>query len=640
MLERNSGLIRPDARQDRATGDDGGFSRSELLAFARRYAGVIFGCMLASLMLAWLNVASQEPTFTAKTQILIDPRTPEVLTTEGGRVETSLDTAEVESQITLLRSELIATMVIDELDLTNDPEFQGHKPSRVDMLVNAVADILLTSGVFDASRVINWRDRTIHGTETAPPDAQTATPISEGVEPPVDPRRVALSIFQSRLGVGRVSVSYVIEIAFSSRDSARAAQIANATADAYLREQVLSKIAVIQQGNAWLEERLNELRRKLNLATQAAQSFRAHHDFGIPEADPPDLATITSPEQPDAAAQEKPTLEELEATADTYRKLYGSVLEAFTSSVQYQSFPYSSIRVITPAAEPFEKSRPNTKINLAFGGLLGLLLGLGVALGRESLDNSVRSARQIRAELGVDCIAEIPRMSGWMRDRRRLANGRLDPASRFVQAIRRLKTAVRVNARAKGPVAVGLTSALRGEGKSVTALALGLACEQAGHRTLVVDCDPHDAGISAAYPHLPEADAGGGGLPGGAAVPLRHKGWFDLLSARSATGPGAAAQTDTPARTWKEISQDYDVLIVDLPPIESAIDVLPRSPALDFVMILAEWGTTPLEAVGEAVRISGALGAPLLGVVLTKTRRSGGRPTQSRARRGAGHPIR
>lgn len=625
MLERKSNLIRPDLRQERlaVAADDGGVSRGELFAFARRHAWVIFGCMLASLLLSWLNVASQEPTFTARAQILIDPRTPEVLNTEGRSVETSLDTAEVESQTTLLRSELIATMVIDALDLTNDPEFQGQKPSRLDMLVNSVAELLLKSGLVDPSQVYNWRDRNLRRAEAEPQDK--ATPIVGAAETPIDPRRLALAIFQSKLGVSRVSVSYVIEIAFSSRDSARAAQIANATADAYLREQVLSKIAAIQQGNAWLEERLNELRRKLNMATQAAQTFRAHHDFGIPEAAPADVATITSLDPAGGEVKEEATLEELEATADTYRKLYGSVLEAYTASVQYQSFPYSAIRVITPAAEPFEKSRPNTKISLAFGGLVGLLLGLGAAFARESLDGSIRSPRQIRADLGVDCIAEIPRMSGWSRERRLLAAGELDPGSRFVAALTRLKTAVRVNARGGGPVAVGLTSALRGEGKSVTALGLGLACVQAGYRTLVVDCDPHPASLSAAYPHLSAGQEGETGKP------LRHDGWFDLMPA------GQAGMTE---RGWKSLEQPYDVVIVDLPPIERAIDTLPGAPGLDFVMILAAWGETPLEAVGEAVRISGALGAPLLGVVLTRTPRSRARPGRSADKKAADHPIR
>ena len=202
------------------------------------------------------------------------------------------------------------------------------------------------------------------------------------------PKRIALAIFQSKLAVNRVSVSYESrQISFNSRDPEKAAQIANATADAYVREQLLSKIAAMEQGNEWLEARLNELRHKLNAATQAAQAFRARHDYSIPDGAPTDTATITG--ETGASEPEAPTLEELEATADTYRNLYGSVLEAFTSSMQHKSYPYSLVRVITPASAPFSKTSPRTKVTLVFGALAGLLLGVGFAIARQSLDGSI-----------------------------------------------------------------------------------------------------------------------------------------------------------------------------------------------------------------------------------------------------------
>ena len=305
MLERNPNLVRPDLRQDRpaAVADDGGVSRAELMAFARRHILAIVACMGLGIVFAGLYVASQQPTFTAYTQILIDLKAPALLDTKGSEVETSLDTAEVESQMTVLRSEMIATMVIDELGLVDDPEFQDRKPSRLEMLVATAADLALDSGLFEPETVEEWRASILEriakkeaGAEgevvaagadaAAPPAADTVGDPDAAAE--ANARRVTLAIFQSKLGVNRVSVSYVIEISFNSRDPEKAAQIANATADAYVREQLLSKIAAMEQGNEWLEARLNELRRKLNAATQAAQAFRARHDYSIPEGAPTD----------------------------------------------------------------------------------------------------------------------------------------------------------------------------------------------------------------------------------------------------------------------------------------------------------------------------------------------------------------
>ena len=116
MLERAPNQGRPDLRHERpaAIADDGIIDRAELVAFIRRHSLAIVACMGLGIVAAGLFVASQEPTYTAYTQI-DDLKAPTLLDTQGREVETSLDTAEVESQMTVLRSEMIATMVIDEL---------------------------------------------------------------------------------------------------------------------------------------------------------------------------------------------------------------------------------------------------------------------------------------------------------------------------------------------------------------------------------------------------------------------------------------------------------------------------------------------------------------------------------------------
>ena len=121
--------------------------------------------------------------------------------------------------------------------------------------------------------------------------------------------------------------------------------------------------------------------------------------------------------------------------------------------------------------------------------------------------------------------------------------------------------------------------------------------------------------------------------------PVQRERWFDLLPARFGHNPGEWARTSALSGSWRDLQPAYEVVIVDLPPIEQAIDVLPALPALDFLIILAEWGSTPIDVVAEAIRMADAFGTPLLGVVLTKVRR-GGQHRRSMANRGGGHPIR
>ena len=662
MLERSPNLVRSYG-SDRAmqVADDGGISRAELMAFALRHFLPIVACMCFAIVLAGLFVASQSPSYTARTQILIDLKAPTLLDTQGREVQTSLDTAEVESQMTVLRSEMIAGMVIDKLGLVDDPEFQGQKPSRLSMLMAKATDLAHAVGLFKPEPAGGeglgdpMFTPTVSGAgdEAVPPEADSAATEPDAAVPDgasgddaaSDPsaianaRRVPLAIFESKLGVNRVSVSYVIEISFNSRDPEKAARIANATAEAYVNEQLLSKIAAMDQGNSWLEARLNELRRKLNAATQAAQAFRARHDYSIADDASIDPSTIIG--ETGADASEAPTLEELEATADTYRKLYGSVLEAFTSSMQQKSYPYSLVRVITPASAPFNKSSPRTKVTLVFGALAGLLLGVGIAVTRQSLDTSIRDARQIRSDLGSDCLVEVPRIRSKADLVRSLTHVAINPRSRFADAVGRLKTAIRTSAKADGCIAVGITSTLRGEGKSVLASNLGLASVGAGYRTLVVDGDPWRSTLSKSLRLPSQTDALAQPVRPdlGPDSPVRPDQWFDLVPARFGLRPGERARTAALTRSWRDYHPAYDVVIVDLPPIEQAVDVMPALPALDFLIVVAEWGSTPISAVADAIRMADTIGTPALGVVLNKVGR-GGMRLGSKANRVSGYQIR
>ena len=99
-------------------------------------------------------------------------------------------------------------------------------------------------------------------------------------------------------------------------------------------------------------------------------------------------------------------------TAETYRRMYESFLQAYASSVSQQSYPVADARVITAATRPLAPSGPRSKLVLAIGLIAGLMCGIGVAFLRHTLDRSVRSPRQVREDLGLECIGELPAVSG------------------------------------------------------------------------------------------------------------------------------------------------------------------------------------------------------------------------------------
>jgi uncharacterized protein involved in exopolysaccharide biosynthesis len=289
-------------------------SLGEILAFVERYRWTMAIPVLFAIAVAGLYVLSAAPIFTARSQLLIDPKTP-ILREQTGEVNFSLDAAQVESHMAVLRSEKIALAVITKLGLQEDPEFKrGH---------NILRDFFLSG----------HREDSAYSKE-----------------------RYAIAAFAKWLSVHRVGLSYAIEISFSSTNPERAAQIVNAVTEAYVRDQLDSKSEAARQGSKWLEERIAGFRSQMNLATKKVQAFKAKHDYRIPDV-------VRDQNQGIAGAEE--TLEELEATAETYRKIFESFLQAYTTSVLRQSYPVSDARVITSATPPLGKSHPRTTLIFA-----------------------------------------------------------------------------------------------------------------------------------------------------------------------------------------------------------------------------------------------------------------------------------
>ncbi|MFE0018024.1 GumC family protein [Mesorhizobium sp. NPDC059054] len=559
---------------------------SDITGFLRHYVGTIAACVAAALLVAWFYNSTTDPVFTASAQILIEPRLPQHLQ-EGAEVNLSLDTAQVESQIAVMQSEKIASMVIDRLKLIENTNF--NRP-RAPMLVERFGKIR-----DNIAEVLGF---------------QKSTSASESVAKLTDYQKARLTmlIFRNSLDVRRVGVSYAIEISFTSADPDGAAKIANATADAFVHEQIETKAEAAREGGAWLEERLQQLRTQMNEAMAKAQEFRSRHDYSVGR-------------DTDVGANPEPTLEELEVTADTYRKMYESFLQAFTNSVSQQSYPVADARVITAATAPLSPSAPRPKLVLAFAVVAGLILGIGLSFARHSLDWTVRSPRHIRDNLGIECVGDLPPVSN------RKEFGNVDevarrPWSRYSQSLRKARTEISL-AETSHPVRfLGLTAVSNNSQKSIVATNLATLYSMSGLKTLVIDVDLRRPTITTRLPNH-------SGMLGKECKDLvqlniiRTPGRFDLLSSSVVDARNLLVPKNMQALLL-ELNADeaaaYDKIIVDLPTLETGADDLIVGSVLDGVVIVAEWGKTHVDTLQELVRTLQASRTPILGVLLAKAR--------------------
>src|SRR6516225_2665694 len=220
-------------------------SVNRALGIVRRQFAVIALIAVVVTSLGAFYAFMAPPTYTAGSTVAIDPRrvqlSPKATFSEG-----QIDLPALESEIELVKSEPVALSVIKDLGLAKDPEFLGPQ------------------GVFGA--VLGFAS---HFFSASKPNK----PLSES-----EATRAALEVFSKNLAVKRVGLSYHLSIQYRSGNPNRAAQIANAIAEAYIAEQLEGKYDSTRRATEWLKGRLEELNQKQARAERAVVDFKKQNN--------------------------------------------------------------------------------------------------------------------------------------------------------------------------------------------------------------------------------------------------------------------------------------------------------------------------------------------------------------------------
>lgn len=183
--------------------------------------------------------------------------------------------------------------------------------------------------------------------------------------------------------------------------------------------------------------------------------------------------------------------------AELNRSLYTSLQAALSAARSGQDLINGNVQVTSEASIPLEPFLPDVRRNLLTGGILGLIASLAIALLIDYSDRRVRNVRHLRQMMPGPVVGTLPRLS--RAELRHLASGDLPPHVQEAYSLARanLSLAVRRSRENAGPVqaSAGLpqvilvTSAVPGEGKSLTAMQLARSFARAGRAVALVDAD-------------------------------------------------------------------------------------------------------------------------------------------------------
>lgn len=277
-----------------------------------------------------------------------------------------------------------------------------------------------------------------------------------------------------------------------------------------------------------------------------------------------------------------------------------------------------AVRVVQPAPVPLAPSSAGLPISLTLGLIIGIAFGTGAAFVRNSLDNSIKSAEQLTdateaPNLGVIVFdADAPAKPLTVQAHRQSARA---------EGYRQLRTNLQFVDVDNPRKVLVVTSSVPGEGKTTTVANLAIALAAAGSRTLVIEGDLRRPKLSTLF-GLDRSIGLTSVLSGRVSFQQAIQPWdggsFDVLSS-GPTPPNpsellASNQMKTLVATARG---QYDIVLIDTPPLLPVTDAAAMSPACDGTIIVCRFNQTVRQQVSVAVQSLRSVSVEPLGSILT-----------------------
>jgi capsular exopolysaccharide synthesis family protein len=328
-------------------------------------------------------------------------------------------------------------------------------------------------------------------------------------------------------------------------------------------------------------------------------------------------------------AERYPPLESQQARllADvrTAQTMYDDLLAQYQMARITQSADGATVRVVDSAPLPTFAISPNRTRALVFSAFLGILLGLGLALGLEKLDDSVKSPDELTTRFQLPVLGLIPAIRAATKvgseavPLNRLVS-HADPRSVVAEAYRSLRTNLSFARAQSAARTLVLTSPGPADGKSTTATNLAITFAQQAQRVLLVDADLRRAVLDKTFqlprsPGLTEVIVGAATIDDSihaTSVENLHV----MVSGQLPPNPSELLGSPRMREVLAELRERFDVVLFDSPPLLAVTDAAVLSTLVDGVILVVRMGTTARAAVRRATSHLRAVHSRVLGAVL------------------------
>lgn len=311
----------------------------------------------------------------------------------------------------------------------------------------------------------------------------------------------------------------------------------------------------------------------------------------------------------------------------TGQQLYEALLARMKEASVASTMVASNAVIIDAAELPLYPFSPNKNKNIALALLFGLAGGLGLAFLVEHLDSSIKTVAELENVYRIPALGAIP-LSATMqpaisKDKAVGLEIVSQPKSMMSEAIHQVQASVMLSLSGRPPQIIMVCSANPSEGKSSISTNLAASLAMRDYKVVLMDIDLRKPTLSRAF-QLPQQPGLSNFLSGGASLaeiiyPTEIPNLSLIPAGSIPPNPIPLLASQTFADLLKDLSGDFQNIIIDTPPVVGFADARMISPMVDGVLMVFKHHTTTREAGRLAVQLLTKANARILGGVLNMT---------------------
>ena len=474
--------------------------------------------------------------------------------------------------------------------------------------------------------------------------------------------------------------SGIISLTLTGEDPDKIAVVLNTIAEIYLSQNIARQEAKDTRSLTFLQDQLPKIRRELDEAEARLNAYREQRDsvdlsleaktvldqvvnvenqlneLTFREAEVSQLFKKDHPTYR-ALREKKQTLEQertrlnnrvssmpstqqeilrLSRDVESGRTIYLQLLTRQQELNISRSSAIGNVRIIDPAVTQPGPVKPHKVIIIVFGMLVGLMLSAGTVLVRSAFKRGITSSEQLEAQ-GMPLLATLPR-SVWLWKKTHLRRRTLfashwkhrtsnvpflpvdRPADIFVEAVRGLRTSLHFTMMNAVNRIVVISGSSQDCGKTLVSTSLASIAAQAGQRVLFIDADMRKGYVHNIFKLNNQhglSSVLGGSVEWQDAIQRFEKGGFDVLTCGpQPSHPVELLMNERFQTVMSRIDKEYDIVIVDTPPVLAVTDALLVARAAATTLLVARFGKTSVKEIENCRKRLQQMGVQVEGAIL------------------------